>query len=155
MANENIFLLHALLMGVFITFVYDLLRIFRRAVPHKDFMVSLEDFCFWIYCGVEVFLLMHHESNGTLRWFAVFGALAGMLLYRQLISRWFVKYVSLALKWVLEKIAGILGCIFRPAAVVCKKAENGVGRFCRYLKRGIKNKLTYFLKMLKITLKTK
>ncbi|MDE6168338.1 MAG: spore cortex biosynthesis protein YabQ, partial [Acetatifactor sp.] len=48
MASENEFLLHALLMGIFITFVYDLLRIFRRVVPHKAFFVSLEDLAFWI-----------------------------------------------------------------------------------------------------------
>ena len=38
MASEKEFLLHALLMGIFITFVYDLLRIFRRVVPHKAFL---------------------------------------------------------------------------------------------------------------------
>lgn len=97
MANENTFLLHALLMGIFITFVYDGLRILRRVIPHNSFFVSLEDLGFWIYCGAEVFLLMYHESNGTLRWFAVMGALAGMLFYKKLISPFFVKYVSLLL----------------------------------------------------------
>ena len=49
MASENEFLLHAFLMGIYITFVYDILRIFRRVIPHKDLMVSLEDLVFWIY----------------------------------------------------------------------------------------------------------
>lgn len=144
MANENEFLLHALMMGIFVTFVYDILRIFRRVIPHRDFFVSLEDLCFWTYCGGEVFLLMYHESNGTLRWFAVLGALVGMLLYRKLVSFWFVKYVSLAIKKILEKTAKVVLWICRPLVIVCKKAD-----------KCIKNKLTYFLKMLKITLKTK
>lgn len=162
MANENEFLLHALLMGSFITFVYDILRIFRRVFPHRNFLVSLEDLCFWIYCGGEVFLLMYHESDGTLRWFAVLGALVGMLLYRQLISPWFVKYVSFALKRVLEIISKAVGWACKPAVFVCRKAGSGAGKvkggICclfRRIKRGIKNRLTYFLKMLKITLKTK
>ena len=67
MVDENVFLLHSLLMGIFITFVYDLLRIFRRVAPHGQFLVSLEDLAFWVYCGGEVFLLMYRESNGTLR----------------------------------------------------------------------------------------
>ena len=75
-------MLHAFLMGVFITFVYDILRIFRRVIPHAGFFVSLEDIVFWIYCGTEVFLLMYHEGDGSLRWFAIVGALAGMLLYK-------------------------------------------------------------------------
>ena len=82
MAGENEFLLHALLMGIFITFIYDLLRIFRRVIPHNGFFVSMEDLAFWIYCGGEVFLMMYHEGNGSLRWFAVLGALSGMVLQK-------------------------------------------------------------------------
>ena len=83
MVSENVFLLHSLVLGIFVTFVYDLLRIFRRVVPHASLVMSLEDFAFWVYCGAEVFLLMYRESNGTLRWFAVLGALAGMLCYKR------------------------------------------------------------------------
>ena len=86
MANENIFLFYALAMGIFITFLYDILRIIRRVLPHNHFWVSVEDLSFWIYCAAEVFLLLHHESDGALRWFAVLGALTGMLLYKKLVQ---------------------------------------------------------------------
>ena len=46
--NENVFLLHAVLLGVEITFLYDILRILRRAFAHSGIMVSLEDIAFWI-----------------------------------------------------------------------------------------------------------
>lgn len=157
MAGENEFLLHALWMGIFITFIYDLLRIFRRVVPHKGFFVSAEDLFFWIYCGGEVFLLMYHKSDGTLRWFAVFGALAGMLLYRKLISPYFVKYVSLALNRVLNVLGKGLKLLCRPLLFVghkTKTAAGGVGRLLRQLRRIVKNRLTYFFKKLKMTIKT-
>ena len=70
MASENEFLLQAFFTGVYITFVYDVLRIVRRVISHGELMVSLEDLVFWIYCADRVFLLMYYESNGTLRWFA-------------------------------------------------------------------------------------
>ena len=118
MANENEFLLHALLMGIFITFVYDILRIFRRVISHNAFFVSLEDLGFWIYCGAEVFLLMYHESNGMLRWFAVLGALVGMMLYKKLMSPFLVKYVSLLLSKMMKIIAKILHLVFRPFEIL-------------------------------------
>lgn len=160
MASENEFLLYSFLIGVFITFVYDLLRIFRRVVPHAGFFVSLEDLAFWIYCGAEVFLLMYRESNGTLRWFAVIGALTGMLLYKKLISKWFVKYVSMA----LTKLLGILGKLLRwlssPFRALAGKTARNVhktgGRVHRQMgkvKRRIKNKLTYTLKVFKMGFK--
>lgn len=153
MANENEFLLHALLMGIFITFIYDVIRIFRRVIPHSSFFVSLEDLGFWIYCGGSVFLLMYHESNGELRWFAVFGAIAGMLLYKKVISPPFVKYVSLALTKVLGVLGKIIGWLLRPLKRLLGKAGAGVGRAGRRIRRRIKIRLTYLLKMFKIGLK--
>ena len=160
MENENIFLFHALLMGIFITFVYDLLRIFRRVVPHNAFFVSMEDLLFWVYCGEEVFLLMYHESDGTLRWFAVLGALAGMYLYRKLVSPFFVKYVSYFLNRLLKALAKILSFLFRPLRFLMRKARGavqktgrGTARLFGRVNRRIKNKLTFFIKMLKMTIK--
>ncbi|MCM1058091.1 MAG: spore cortex biosynthesis protein YabQ [Firmicutes bacterium] len=157
MANENEFLLHALLMGIFITFVYDLIRIFRRVIPHNSFFVSLEDLGFWIYCGGSVFLLMYHESNGELRWFAVFGAIGGMLLYRKLVSPLFVKYVSLVLSKALAGLGRILGFLLRPLKRLFHKTAAGIGRIShrigRRIGKAVKLRLTYLLKMLKISLK--
>ena len=160
MENENVFLLHALLMGIFITCIYDLLRIFRFVVPHNGFFVSAEDLFFWVYCGGEVFLLMYHESDETLRWFAVLGALAGMFLYMRLLSPLFVKYVTSAIKWLIGLFRKILYFLFKPVlfmfrktGTAAKKTGRGAFRLFGRLKRRIKNKLTYFLKTLKMTIK--
>lgn len=160
MVSENVFLLHALLMGVFITFVYDLLRIFRRVIPHSLFFVSLEDLAFWIFCSVRVFLLLYYESDGTLRWFAILGALTGMLLYRKLFGALLVKYCSMALKKVLELFGKILKVLTKPLRILGKKAQNRAGKargrvrlLKNRIKRAIKLRLTFFIKMLRINLK--
>lgn len=162
MKSENEFLLYATLLGILITLLYDGLRILRRVIPHNAFFVSLEDLGFWLYCGSEVFLLMYHENNGTLRWFAVLGALAGMLLYRKLLSPLLVKYITLLLQKLLQVICRVLGVLFRPLRVVSEKTGRGVGKLihegCHLLgriRRNLKNRLTYFFKMLKIILRTK
>lgn len=157
MVNENEFLLHALYMGIFITFLYDILRIFRRVIPHGKLAVSLEDIIFWIYCGIKVFLMMHHESNGTLRWFAVLGALTGMLLYKKLISPPFVKYVSGVLQKLVSVLVKVGSILFRPFLKIGEAIGKTVGsarqsavRGRRMLGRGIKKKLTFLLKVLKM-----
>lgn len=134
MASENVFLLYALLMGIFITFLYDILRILRRVIPHGDFMVSLEDILFWIYCAARVFLLMYHESDGNLRWFAVLGALAGMSTYRKLVSPFLVKYVSLGLKKVLQVLGKGLAFLLRPVRVLSKRAKKKLTHLKKILK---------------------
>lgn len=137
MSDENIFLFYAIYTGVYITFLYDIIRVIRRVFPHSDGMVSLEDIGFWIYCGGRVFVLMYKFSDGMLRWFAVLGALAGMCFYRKFISSFFVNYTSaifIKLKRLIVKAARI---ILRPI-VKC------------YIR--IKKKLTITLKMLKISI---
>lgn len=155
MSNENIFLFYALIMGIFITFVYDILRIFRRVVPHGNFLVSLEDIAFWIYCATEVFLLMYHESNGTLRWFAVLGAMVGMFAYKKLISPPFVKYVSVALQKLLGLLGRVGNFLLKPVRSVGAKAAGVAGRAAHRAgrsRRFLKKKLTFFLKVLKMNL---
>lgn len=126
MAYENIFLLHSIGMGIFITFVYDLLRIMRRVIRHNNFWVSLEDLLFWIFCALAVFALMYNMGNGSLRWFAVFGALGGMLAYLKIVSPRLVRIMTTFLK----KIAGLFL------------------RFGRFAK----NRLTLLYKLLKMIL---
>lgn len=160
MVSEGVFLLHSLLMGIFITFVYDLLRVFRRVVPHGSFLVSLEDLCFWVYCGTEVFLLMYYESNGTMRWFSVIGAMTGIFLYKKLVSPLFVKYVSLALSKALQALFRVLRWLCGPLRFLGKKAGRawrraggGMRRRTGRLKRAIKNRLTRSVKMFRINMK--
>lgn len=102
MISEKEILYHAILFGAYITFVYDWLRILRRVMPHHSFVVGIEDFGFWVYCTVKLLYLLHRESNGNLRWFAVMGAMGSMLLYKKLFSEFIVKYVSLVLCKFLE-----------------------------------------------------
>ena len=103
---------------------------------------------------------MYHESDGTLRWFAVLGAMVGMFLYRKLISPFFVKYTSLALCRLLKFLEKVLHFLSRPIVFLLRKTGNGMkrtGRGTRKLlgkwKRSVKNRLTYFIKILKMTIK--
>lgn len=153
--SENIFLLYSAIMGIFVTFIYDLLRIIRRVIPHKNFFVSVEDFFFWVFCAISVFLLMHEESNGTLRWFAVFGAICGMLLYKKTISNHFVKWMAKGIAIVLKTLEKVIRFITKPLVIVGKKGKQAAGygmSGTKRIKRFVKKKLTVLKKMLKMLL---
>ena len=106
MIGENIFLFHSAIPGIYLTFVYDTIRILRRIIRHNVFFLSVEDLIYWIYFGAESFMLMYRESNGVLRWFAVLGAGAGCLLYRKLFGKYYVYYISLFLRKIIYRILG-------------------------------------------------
>lgn len=153
--SENLFLLYSFVFGIGITFVYDVFRIFRKLCPHKRFVISVEDILFWIFCALSVFYLMHTQSNGTLRWFAVLGAMAGMLLYKKTVSDFLVKWISAGLLQVLKgiyKIVYILGTPFRFLLKKWKKTGMHVKDGTKRLKGHVKKRLTAFIKLLKIAL---
>ena len=134
----NSFLVHSFWFGIYITFIYDIIRIIRRVIRHGKLWISIEDFCFWVYCGIEIFLLLNRESNGILRWYAVAGALTGMFLYRRLISRFFIKYVSKGLNQIKIVTIHTLRWLWKPFG---------------FLARVIRTKLMYVHRLIKMNWK--
>lgn len=155
MTGDGIFLLHALLTGVFITFVYDGLIILRKVIPHKAFVESLEDLAFWIFCAVYVFVWLYRESNGTLRWFAVAGALTGMLLYKKTVSGLLIKGISWLLSQILHLLGKVLSFLWKPFGFLGRRiaqVHQKVTLRRRKLQGNLKIWLKSYIKALKIKL---
>ena len=156
MSRDTILLLQAISVGVLITFGYDWLRILRRVIPHRQLVVSLEDFFFWVICALSVFFWMYRVSNGSLRWFAVAGALFGMFLYKKLLSELLVTYMAKLLKLVLRLLGKVLLLLFAPLRFLGRKTEVARGKVqtCRRKILGnFKLWLKSRLKALKIRIK--
>ena len=71
--------------------IYDVLRIFRRIVPHKLWLVGGEDLIFWIGSAAALFAMLYRENSGYIRGFVIGGVLVGMLIYNLIFSAWVVK----------------------------------------------------------------
>lgn len=69
------------LLGMMLGFLYDLFRIFRMLVPHKNIFVDLEDLLYWILTAWFVFRTLFQFNEGKLRGYAFLGMFLGVLLY--------------------------------------------------------------------------
>lgn len=153
--NEVYFLLSSIIMGIIITFVYDFILIIRRLVRHNIFFISLEDFIFWISCAIAVFYMLYEENNGILRWFAVFGAALGMMVYKIIIGKHFVRIVSTIIRKQIYIIKKIMGFVLRPIKWLLCRIKVLFTFLLRKVKKRAKyakKKLTVYIKTLKITL---
>lgn len=146
--NESIFWLYCFLTGIGITIVYDFLRILRRVVKHPYAVVALEDAFFWIFVSCVLFLLLYHMNNGTLRWFSVFGLLAGMVFYKKIFGDFLVIFMSTILKRILHLVV----CLIKPPLKLVKTAFFKGSRTFRVGALKVKNKLTGNIKEVKIVL---
>lgn len=90
-------LLITIKLGVKLALFYDIIRIFRFMISHKNFVISIEDFFFWVYATLIIFRLQLEQSNGVLRGFSVLGMILGMFLYNKLLGK---QLVSLAEKGI-------------------------------------------------------
>jgi len=155
MSEDTLFLWQSVLVGIGITFVYDLLRIVRRVISHRQWVVSLEDLFFWLCCTVLVFWWMYRVTNGGMRWFAVAGALTGMCLYKRLLSVPLVTYISKLLQGILRIVGKAVRLILRPLSAVGKSLErkrDTINQRRRKITGNLKIWLKNWWKVLKIRL---
>ncbi|HEX3021730.1 MAG TPA: spore cortex biosynthesis protein YabQ [Lachnospiraceae bacterium] len=163
------FFLTSILYGIFILIVYDILRIFRRIIPHKAFFVALEDILFWLATSIVIFQMIYRKNNGTIRGFAIVGMLLGMIVYNQSLSPLMVKGMTRIIKMFLHLIHQILAFLYRPIRFLgrklgklfgffggkAKKVEKGVARKLRKLGKNSTKRLKNTAKTVKISLTKK
>ena len=75
--DEISIFLQALLAGNIVLLVYACIRVFRRLIKHDLFFVSLEDFFFWVWAGLYLFVKIYDTSDGSIRWFFIIGVVVG------------------------------------------------------------------------------
>ena len=121
----------SLIMGMILLLVYDLIRIFRRLIPHGTLWVGMEDMLFWIASALVLFAMLYRENSGYIRGFAIGGVLVGMLIYNVLLSRLVVK----ASVFVLKKIWFLVS---RPFAWTARLFCKPIGKVVRFMKKQLK-----------------
>ncbi len=136
--SEAYFLGVSVLAGIFLFFLYDILRILRRLIKHGTFLIGLEDILYWVFVTLTVFLMIYRNNDGMVRGFALGGVLLGMLLYYLLISRFVIKLNVLVFGTILKGIRRVLRVLFSPAKKAGKKIRNFSGKRLKKVWKAVK-----------------
>ena len=91
----------SLTMGVWLMILYDMLRVFRAALPHGTLAVNLEDLLYWLGVSVYLFRQMYMTTYGSIRWFFILGVVCGIVLANFILS--IAKKIYGKMKKSLEK----------------------------------------------------
>jgi len=153
--QELTFFTHSALMGLIITFAYDWIRVLRRLFKHGTALMSVEDLFFWLICGIGVFYMLYKENDGTLRWFAVLGAMIGMFFYKMIVRDAFVNVMSTCLNKIMWFIFRVLQIVLKPLKTLIFAGKTSVLHTKRRLvkcKEFIKKRLTVFRKTIRMIL---
>ncbi len=124
----------ALLRGVLILALYDVIRVFRRVIFHGVWAVAAEDLLYWIATALLVFELLYRENDGAVRGYALFAVAVGMLFYHQTVSGWLVEHIA----GVLRPVFGVLSA---PMRFLFRKLRKFLKLTGRFHKKKLKNQL--------------
>lgn len=128
----------AVIRGILILVLYDLIRIFRRIVPHGVWAVALEDILYWAGTALLIFQLLYRENDGAVRGYALFAVAVGMLFYHQTVSGWLVENIAGVLNWCF-------GILLKPLRIIWKKVVQVFRIAARFYKKKLKKRLKEFI----------
>ena len=103
--EQLLIFLWAIPVGASIMFVYDLFRILRLVFSHKDWVVFVEDVCFFILAGMLTWRYLLENCRGELRAFVFAAEVIGAVL-------WFVTCGKIVMA-VAGKLIRLLRFLFR------------------------------------------
>lgn len=156
--KEADFFLHCVLSGILLIFLYDVIRVFRRVAGHSLFFIALEDFCYWVFCGFSLFLMLYRENDGMVRGYAIGAVAVGMLLYSGTVSPFLVRWASFVLIRVLGWIGKTARVLSKPFCWFLGKLGNNTrkaGRLLSRLGKHFKRTIGKWARAIKVGLKKK
>ena len=146
---------NSVVLGAALTFIYDGWLILRKVFKHNIFWISAEDLLFWFGAALTVFMCLHEQTQGVLRWFVVAGAGIGMLLYKNSVSRFYVKYIGDLLLHIVVYIKRLAYFVRKPVKRLEKCVKSGFLTVNNGIKKVtiiLKNTLTAYIKWFTIAL---
>ena len=119
--EELITLFCFFLTGVVIGILFDIFRIIRRSFKTADFIICIEDICFWLLAGLILLFSIFTFNNGELRLYVFLGILFGTLIYLLTLSKYFIlifvqiiTFIKKILWHPISKIIQLLTKVFSP-----------------------------------------
>ncbi|MCT4597513.1 MAG: spore cortex biosynthesis protein YabQ [Vallitalea sp.] len=139
-STQAITFMLSVLNGLFLGVIYDFIRIFRRIIKHSRLVVNVEDFIFWVFGSLIIFIEIFNNNDGTIRGFLYIGVFLGLILYFLLISKW-VLTIFMKLYGIIKKILAFIfkiiikpiKLIFHPLIIIHRKAYKLLKKFRKWL----------------------
>ena len=144
--------LFTILLGGGMGLLYDGLRVFRHALPHKRFWIQAEDGIFWLLVVFLVFGVMLRVSGGEIRFFSIFGMFGGMGLYFLTISPLVIAVsdrVIALVKYLIGLFFRILLTPFYLLYLLFRRPLEKLGGFCGEKKKKLLHLLRMYVKIIK------
>lgn len=142
MSEQAWLFLSTVVIGFFIGFLYDIFRVLRRTVPHRAFVVQIEDVLYWGCASVLMFYFMLFRNYGEIRFFSIVGAVVGVVLYFCSLSRVFMSAAVAFIEFMKKVVATAVRILLGPVRLLIRLLTPLAKQMLR-LARSSRGKLQY------------
>ena len=112
--TQTILFLKCIEIGIIMGMIYDVVRIFRKIIPHPNLLVQIEDSLYWIICGLIGFGMLYMHNYGEIRMFVFIGVILGAIFYFATFSIIFMKIANYIIDFVKKAIRFLIHIISIP-----------------------------------------
>ncbi|MGL5674878.1 MAG: spore cortex biosynthesis protein YabQ [Cellulosilyticaceae bacterium] len=112
--TQTLLFIRAIEIGILFGMVYDLVRIFRKIIPHPNWLVQLEDSLYWLACMFIGFSILYIHNFAEIRLFVFLGMILGGILYLATFSIVFMKIATWIIEWMRRIIKAIIEAVLVP-----------------------------------------
>ena len=140
--NQLFGIFAAVLLGVLLCALYDILRAQRKIFKAGIFTLSFTDILFWLLSAFVTFIYFLIFTNGEIRGYLLLCELSGFFLCRATFSKLFFKLFCLffkLIKLVLSKTEWLLGLLSLKILKLCEKTLKILKKSAIYLKKLLKS----------------
>lgn len=102
--SQTLLFLTCIEIGVIMGMFYDLIRIFRKIIPHPNWLIQVEDTLYWVSGALIGFAILYMHNYGQIRFFVFLGMILGGILYLCTFSIIFMKFAT----WLIDLIKRIV-----------------------------------------------
>ncbi len=117
--QAKIFLIF-IIVGILISFIFDMFRIVRKVYKFTDIMIYIQDILFWILAGLILLFSIFKFNSGSIRLYLFFSVFIGAILYTCSISSIITNIGTGVLKVLNTILNYIIKILFIPIKVVHK-----------------------------------
>ncbi len=101
-----------IVLGIIISFVFDIFRILRKKFKTNNFFTYIEDISFWVISGGLIISAIFKFNEGELRAYLFIGILIGIAMYIILFTK-FVNNIFLKVLTPIKKILDSFLALFK------------------------------------------
>ncbi|HEY5587071.1 MAG TPA: spore cortex biosynthesis protein YabQ [Ruminiclostridium sp.] len=112
--------LYAILGGAIVAFLYDILRIKRRAIKTSIIIVSLEDIIYWLVAAVLLFITVYKINSGEMRGYIFIGNVIGVILYEELLSKVIIESSVMVINIIKKTLLFVWRILSYPFKLIFK-----------------------------------